>query len=330
MMDRGQTRLIPMLILQNRLKLRSLDLGVERLLISRNSAGVVYDDRDPENQIARRLRLEIKDVFKMVEWPECLPYIEKLKVRGLDINVLVGGDECDLIDLRALRQLTLESSCMPVAALTELGSAQLSRLQSLHIRQEGVNAGFLASLETFLSGLPPLTSLIVLLEGEVDLPAFDLRRMLQGHRMSLRVLAMDLRQRNRGLLREHQTAWKISYTCEILRLCRELVELGIPILWDAYIVPTSNYRRFVSDIQNVRNSVLYILTMFTGKEYQILVAKTTYPQCSQSTRNQYTCYFHDDRCGHQRTRVILFRKFQEFRRQGAGIADSRICAYRSR
>ena len=87
--------MIPMHILQTRLKLRSLDIGVERLLIDKTSSGMVYDDRDPRNQIARSLRQKIKDVFRRIEWPECLPHIENLKVRGPDINVLVGGDECD-------------------------------------------------------------------------------------------------------------------------------------------------------------------------------------------------------------------------------------------
>ena len=144
---------------------------------------------------------------------------------------------------------------------------------------------------------------------------------------------MDIRRRNRGLLREHQTAWRESYTRKIFRSCRGLVELGMPVLWQAFAMPTSRYRQSVSDIQSLRSSTPFILTMNIDSQYQILVAKTTYSQRSQPTRNEYTCYFHDDGCGDKRTRAILHREPQgcssQLKRPGIGIVDSRSCAHRS-
>ena len=230
--------LIPLLIFDNRISLSSLDLGVEFHMVKALKSGGFYRDKYSRNQVAKRLKFQISSKFEDGERPVCLPNLTHLRVRGLDFGTLMLGDGQKLVDFGVLTHLTLESCCGLINTVPKLGATPLQSLQSFRIRQERVEAGFLAMLETFLCALPPLTALFVLLDGEMD--DIKLKEVLEIHGKSLQALVMDLRNGITIYGQESTLAWRRQYSIEIFERCPNLVELGIAVDWDELALDSSD------------------------------------------------------------------------------------------
>lgn len=230
--------LIPLLVFDNRMSLSSLDLGVEFHMVKALRSGALYRDNNPRNQVAKRIKHQIASNFEDEEWPVCLPNLTHVRVRGLDFDILMFGDGQQLVDFGVLTHLTLESCCALINAVPNLGATPLPSLQSFHIRQERVDRDFLAMLEIFLCALPPLTALFVLLDGDMDV--MELIPVMEIHGKSLQALVMDLRDGNRTLLLEVDSAWTRQYSIEIIEHCPNLIELGIPVDWDELALGSSD------------------------------------------------------------------------------------------
>lgn len=163
--------------------LRRIDLGVEITLVKKYIARELYDDNDPQYQLGRRLRAQIEQHFAGLEGSEYLRSVDSISLRGLDFSSLCSRQGTQMVNLGALKSLTLESCLSLDAALTTLGTLQLPGLEAFHIRQEGVNDRFFALLATFLCALPPLGTL-----------QYGTGGILHKHGESLRKLIVDVRK----------------------------------------------------------------------------------------------------------------------------------------
>lgn len=240
--ERVEPSFLAVLIGSNPHTLRALHLGVETTLVKSYIAGDVYDNTNPNCQMVSRIRAQVDSHFMGEEGPAYLPGVETISLHGLDMCPIFSCPGRPLIDLGALKEMTLESCCSLDAAFTTLGNSQLPNLENLYIRQEGVNDQIFALLTTFLCALPPLMTLFVLLEG--DIHQFDLGTILQKHGESLRRLIIDVRRGNRSSVQHSKTIWRPQNTDDIAQYCPNLVELGIPIHWK-YMGYTSRGRRTV-------------------------------------------------------------------------------------
>ena len=212
--------------------LRRLDLGAEIPLVKAYMMGQIYDDTNPQNQLAMHLRARLESQMK-TEGTEYFPNVDQISLRGLDCTSLfIGPCQDRIFNFRALRNLTLESSCCNFEdALTNLGTLQLQGLRSLQFRQEGIHSGSLPSLVTFLCALPPLTALFILLEGDVDEEDLHFGEVMQKHGKSLQRLILDVRRGSRSSIGDDPTVWRMQNTVDICVNCPNLIELGVPIQW---------------------------------------------------------------------------------------------------
>ena len=229
--------LIPLLILDNRFSLSSLDLGVEFHMVKALMSGGLYRDSNSRNQVAKRLKYQISSNFEDDERPVCLPNLTHVRVRGLDFGTLMLGDGQKLVDFGVLTHLTLESCCGLVDAVPKLGATPLQSLQSFRIRQERVEVGFLDMLEPFLCALPPLTALFVLLDGDTN--GIKLIEVLEVHGKSLQALVMDLRHGTTIHSHFSTLVWRRQYSLDIIEHCPNLIELGIAVDWDELALGSS-------------------------------------------------------------------------------------------
>ncbi|KAG7006123.1 hypothetical protein G7Y79_00016g041080 [Physcia stellaris] len=235
------------LVFHNRSSLSSLDLGVEFRVVKSLMSDAIYEDSNPSNRIAKRIKYEISKNFQDDERPVCLPNLTHLRLRGLDFGTLMYGYGQQLIDFRVLTHLTLESCCGLINALPKLGATPLPSLQSFHIRQEIIDRGFLNMLESFLCALPPLTALFVLLDSVID--TLDLISVMEIHGKSLQALVMDLRDGDRIPVLEDVSAWRRQYSIAIIEHCPNLIELGIPIDWAELALRSTHCRMFMNYIK---------------------------------------------------------------------------------
>ena len=222
---------ITSLIARNWKTLRLLDLGVEADLVDYNKATPkqMYLD-NLEDQTARHLREQIERAFEGTKRSILLPNIDKLRLRGLDLNALMIDSRHQLFDYQSLIQLTLGSCCELEIAMPRLTSIAIHHLRSFHIRQESISDDFIPTLETFLCELPPLTSLWVQLDGDYN--GLDVKRIMEIHGESLQNLIMDLMQKGEPIDSESETESYQQYSMDIIEKCPNLVELGIGVDWD--------------------------------------------------------------------------------------------------
>ena len=231
--------------------LRRLDLGIEIPLVKAYIADEIYDDTDPRNQLAMRLRAEMESQLEKTEGTEYFPNVDQISLRGLDCpSFFIGPYQDRIFNFRALKSLTLESSCYNFeTAVTNLGTLELLGLQFLHIRQEGIHPRSLPSLATFLCALPPLTALSVLLEGNIDCEDLDFGEILQKHGRKLQRLILDVRSDHRRTTRNDPTVWKPQNLQDICDYCPNLIELGVPFQW-------KTGSQFDKDRRGVRSQLL--------------------------------------------------------------------------
>ena len=254
--------------------------------------GEIYDDTDPQAHLATQLRAEMESQLEMTEGTEYFPNVDQISLRGLDcLSFFIGPYQDRMFNFRALKSLTLESSCYNFeTAITSLGSLQLLGLQFLHIRQEGIHPDSLPSLTTFLCALPPLTDLFILLECDIDDEDFDLGEALQKHGKALQRLIFDVRRDNRETTTDDSTIWRPQIIKDICENCPNLVELGMPLQW-------TNESDTITSRRMVRCQILVSDKKLTqdpdDRMHQILFSKTTYPQHSQSTYYKRDGLFHD-------------------------------------
>ena len=218
--------LIASLIANNHKTLRHLDLGAEMNVINCQVDGNTYTDTG----VAKRLREDIVAVFKGNK-AVYFPNIDSLRLRGLDLSVMMSGQQHRLLKFTSLKHLALESCSAMNSSLQELAALSLRGLQTFHIRQEEYEDPFLELLENFLCTLPPLTALSVLLDGPSP-GALEIEQIMEVHGLSLRTCIMDLWEDGRIATVPSRTAWRQQYSVDIIERCPNLVELGISVDWE--------------------------------------------------------------------------------------------------
>ena len=289
MSDGGNSSaVLPSLILYNVGKLRSLNLGVEEVLIRRYMACEVYDDTDHGNRTAKRLMTALANCFKemSVDRPVIAAEVDNLKICGLDFHTLVRDQTFSLIQLERITCLTLESCCLAIDSLRLNVAQQLTNLQHFHIRQEARDTAFSSSLEKFLCVLPPLISLYIMLEGFC--PPINYNGVFMRHGETLRNLIMDHREPDLTVVGSYTTRFQLGYTSALFNSCPNLRELGITILWDLYFQREGNYRKLVSASVS-KHSV--VLTVFTDRSHQHLFTQITDPQHSKPAKHGHVPLF---------------------------------------
>lgn len=221
---------IASLIVNNHATLQHLDLGVEGSIIDCKTRGETYRDTEAAELLGEEIIAAFADNNSV-----CLPNIDSLRLRGLDLSAMISGDEqYRLLNLASLKHLALESCSGMNNSLLELTSMslRLRGLQTFHIRQEEYEDDFLKNLENFLCTLPPLTSLSILLNGPSP-DAFKIKQIMKVHGLSLRTCIMDLREGDRiALVGDSRPAWRKQYSVDIIVPCPNLVELGISVDWE--------------------------------------------------------------------------------------------------
>ena len=230
---------VPSLVADNNMSLRHLDLGVEMAIVKSYLAGEVCDPRS-RTQLTKRMRNAITaGLIELVD-SECLPNVQQLKFRGLDLGALTDGPNSPLVNWAALTHLTLESCCAFNAGLSIMAQWQFRSLRLLQIRHETCDGTFLSLLETFLCALPPLKSLFLLLEDNPR--SIDLEPILKIHGESLRAFILEYRLGERLLFPHSRSTWSMDDTMRIFTYCPHLVELGMPLDWQ-HIQKASHHRK---------------------------------------------------------------------------------------
>ena len=251
-----ESLLIASLIANSHTTLRHLDLGVERSILDFQARGEFFRGTNA----AKRLMEDVAAVFEGDRY-EYLPNVDSLRLRGLDISVMMSGEQHLLLNFASLKHLALESCFGMNSSLQRLKELSLQGLQTFHIRQEKYRDNFLQLLENFLCTLPPLTALSILLDGP-SLDVLEIEQIMEVHALSLRTCIMDLREGDRIATVDSRSSWRQQYSVDIIELCPNLVELGISINWE--ILDLGN-----SDGLLVRKSVVcslmpaLLLTLFT-------------------------------------------------------------------
>ena len=214
---------IASLIANNHMTLRSLDLGFETSVIDCQDRGETYRDTNA----AKRLKGDIVAAFEGDKsvW---LPNVDSLTLRGLDLSVIMRGEQHRFLNFASLKHLALHSCSAMNNSLQRLTALSLRGLQTFHIRQEKYQDNFLDLLENFLCTLPPLKTLSILLNGPSP-DALEIEQIMEVHGPSLLSCIMDLREGNRIATVDSRTAWRQQYSVDIIELCPNLVGLGISV-----------------------------------------------------------------------------------------------------
>ena len=224
--DRTELCSIASLIVSNYTTLQHLDLGVEKSVIECHNRGKTYRDTNT----AKELREEILAGFKS-DQPFYLPKFDSLKLRGLDLGCMIGGEQHRLLNSASLKHLALESCSAMSQSLHQQTASSLRGLQTFHIRQEKYGDNFLECLKDFLCNLPPLTALSILLNGPFP-GALKIEQIMEVHATSLRSCIMDLREGDRIATVKSRDAWRQQYSVNVIEPCTNLVELGISVDWE--------------------------------------------------------------------------------------------------
>ena len=269
--------LITSLIANNHMTLRQLDLGIEMDLIR-------IQPQVPRGTIAaKRIREGITAAFE-VEKTIYFPNIDNLRLRGLDLNIMMSDEQHQLFNFASLKTLALESCSDINRALPRLTALSLPGLQTFHIRQEGCENNLLQKLEDFLCSLPPLTSISVLIIGKAS-GSFNIEKIMEVHAHSLQVLIMDLRDGRCVATVDSRSSWRKQYSLDVIELCPNLVELGIALDWEILNLGSSNCRLVRVVVRYYLLSVL-LLTLFTvPRENKIMLAQAAYFEYPQPARH---------------------------------------------
>lgn len=261
--------------------LRLLDLGVEMAIVKSYLAFEPNDTRN-RTQLTKRLRDAITVGLAGLGIPECLPNVQRLKFRGLDLGALTDGPNSPLVNWAALTHLTLESCCALNASLPIMGQLQFRSLQYLQIRSETRDYTSWPLLETFLRALPPLKSLFLLLEGESRWT--DLGPILRTHGESLRAFILDFRLGPRLTLSCSRSICPMDDTIQIFKYCPNLVELGMPLHWEH--IQKHSHRRKVSLVKALPHT--------SNKAHSIYSSARTWKDFFQSSvpSTSATCLAH--------------------------------------
>ena len=245
---------LPSVISDGLSTLHELDLGIEKKLAVDFIAGKEFENTE-------RLSSRIMSAFS--ENPQrsgYLPNVHHLRLRGLDLSCMMDYKGQNIVNFGHLTKMTLESCYRLETALAKLEPLQLPSLQHLQIRHEAVDPGVCNTLVSFLRSLPPLRGLYLLLQGSI--PSFHLEQILEVHGESLRALLVDFRRGTRPSIHESRTLWKAQYLDNIAKFCPNLVELGIPVIWQPRSVRLSHPLP-VSKHQCNHNQCLHVLTDLT-------------------------------------------------------------------
>ena len=229
------------ILYSNRKTLRTLELGVESLLIEQFSAGKSYDDSHPSNTSVGahffKTTSELLDHYDE-DKEEPLLTLESLKMCGISLKPLPELQPLCFVDIGNLTHLTLESCCAVDDALARLtpipsdpDTSYTLRLRTFKLRQEiGVERRYLNRLKTFLCSFSGLTDLWVLIESKR--PDKILLPILRVHGETLRTLIWDTSTAKENLSAEvpseHTDCGQLG---QLTLLSPHLVELGLTLDW---------------------------------------------------------------------------------------------------
>ncbi|KAL8789070.1 MAG: hypothetical protein Q9213_001333 [Squamulea squamosa] len=179
--------------------------------------------------------------------PEVTPResnVDRLELIGLDVTKF-QRDSFSLFDWRNIVSLSFES-CWGLeqffAILAPSTDSRGSfvkldvRLRSFRVRVENSSHGFRNQLCDFLMTLPGLSNLAVLLEYNSSLRRTSkFKKVLSTHGKTLKSLVWDERKRTRNSFSGQDGRFPCSeQILDITDLCKELVELGVPLDWQMF------------------------------------------------------------------------------------------------
>ncbi len=185
-----------------------------------------------------------------------------LELKALNISKLIKPGFL-FQDWRCLGSLTFYSCLGVEQTLTLLANEKnqqvqpfLSelRLHSLHVRHEYANQEFKAQLRGFITSLPGLVNLSVLLQSNGQ--PLELTSILMKHGKTLRTLVLEDRRRRRLTFAPSRgdEAPSMRQLRHVSYYCRHLVELGIALDWEGFTEPSSfpgSVRNFPTTIGQV-------------------------------------------------------------------------------
>ena len=237
------------LLAKNRSSLVNLRLGCERTLVRGLSEGDLDDIADDMLDFANDIDVHTRDeahkdakslgrVYPNSDTLFPMLGIESLHLIGVYFTVDVTplrARQASLFDITKIKSLSFESCLYWETSLSLpspcafLNLNFTSNLQAFHLRQEGCNSDFTASLNDFFRAFQGLVHVAVLLEGPASFLSSSC--LAKNHGATLRTLVWDQRTGPRTSLSSSTNTGTaketISNVNEICRACPQLEELGL-------------------------------------------------------------------------------------------------------
>ena len=235
-LDRGGCIWAASMLVKNAESLNDLHLG--------STARIAHDyalkRRPPYDEISTSLANDVKKALAKIGPDELINLsVTSLTLCGFDFGSVVLGEIGLNIDFNNITLLRLES-CAGLGQAFDLlvnqvdpSELALSAVEDLFVRLETADQTFSASLERFLTSIPGLRHLQVLIERASA--AQNLEQILKAHGESLLTLVWDER---RGPRRNLDACTSLLHTKlgnlkVISQYCRGLTVLAIPLYWEA-------------------------------------------------------------------------------------------------
>ena len=235
-LDRGGCIWAASMLVKNAESLNGLHLGST----ARIAHEYALKRRPPYGEMSTSLANGVKKALAKIGPDELIHLsVTSLTLCGIDFESVVLGELGLYIDFNNLTVLRLES-CAGLSQAFDMLVNQvdpselvLSALQDLFVRLETADQTFSASLERFLTSIPGLCHLQVLIE-RASAPQ-HLEPILKVHGESLLTLVWDERRGPRKTLDAPTSLLytKLGNLKVISHYCRGLTVLAIPLYWDA-------------------------------------------------------------------------------------------------
>ena len=234
--DRGCCEWVASMIVKNAKTLDHLSLGFH--------PDIAYDfalNNDPRHhEMTSSLATAVKKaLFEYDQEPRISLLLDSLYLCGPDLGSVVRGEMALDIDFTNMTELRLES-CPRLSQAFSLfmgqgGSTKLAlgALDDLFVRLEDPDPNFSANFESFLTSLPRLSHLCVLIDN--CLAVQNLEPILQVHGGRLCTLLWDERSGPRINLKvpTSNLSTRVGNLRVVAKYCPYLKVLGLPLDWEA-------------------------------------------------------------------------------------------------